>query len=221
MTQPNITRRSWFTSAGLLTSAGMAAAGAAEPKGRTAAEQYPRNLTKEDVDRWMTELSNWGKWGKDDQAGTINLITPAKRKAAAALVREGVCVSMSLDADLPKEGSTGGPLGGMGGGPRGGAPGQAGRRSAGGSRAGGGRSGGARRPRRRIRRAPHLDARQPASRARSRDRWPPTWWTPSRFPITATTPPTWTHPATCTSRARSTTDFRRPATRTAARAKTM
>jgi kynurenine formamidase len=65
----------------------------------------------------MKELSNWGKWGKDDQAGTINLITPAKRKAAAALVREGVSVSMSLDADLPKEGSTGGPLPGMGGAP--------------------------------------------------------------------------------------------------------
>jgi kynurenine formamidase len=83
-------------------------------------EKYPRNLTKEDVDRWMTELSNWGKWGKEDQAGTINLITPAKRKAAAALVREGVSVSMSLDADLPKEGPTSGPLPGMGGAPRGG-----------------------------------------------------------------------------------------------------
>jgi kynurenine formamidase len=79
-------------------------------------EKYPRNLTKEDVNRWMTELSNWGKWGKDDEAGTVNLITPAKRKAAAALVREGVSVSMSLDADLPKEGPTGGPLPGMGGG---------------------------------------------------------------------------------------------------------
>ena len=125
MIQPNITRRNWFMSAGLLTSAGMAAAGAAGPKGNPAVERYPRNLTKEDVDRWMTELSNWGKWGKDDQAGTINLITPAKRKAAAALVKEGVSVSASLDADLPKEGSTGVPLGG-GGGPRGGAPGQAG-----------------------------------------------------------------------------------------------
>jgi kynurenine formamidase len=124
MIEPKITRRNWFTSAGLLTSASMAAAGAAAPKGQAAAEKYPRNLTKQDVDRWMTELSNWGKWGKDDQAGTINLITPAKRKAAAALVKEGICVSASLDADLPKEGSTGVPLGG--GGPRGGAPGQAG-----------------------------------------------------------------------------------------------
>ena len=124
MIQPNLTRRNWFMSAGLLTSAGMAAAGAG-PKGHPTTGKYPRNLTKEDVDRWMTELSNWGKWGKDDQAGTINLITPAKRKAAAALVKEGVSVSASLDADLPKEGSTGVPLGG-GGGPRGGAPGQAG-----------------------------------------------------------------------------------------------
>ena len=125
MSQPTMTRRNWFTSAGLLTSAGMAAAGAG-PKGLPpTTEKYPRNLTKEDVDRWMTELSNWGKWGKEDQAGTINLITPAKRKTAAALVKEGVSVSASLDADLAKEGSTGVPLGG-GGGPRGAAPGQAG-----------------------------------------------------------------------------------------------
>ena len=90
----------------------LAAAGCVALSRRAVAEgeAYPRNLTKEDVDRWMTELSNWGKWGKEDQAGTINLITPAKRKAAAALVRDGVSVSMSLDADLPKEGPTGGPL---------------------------------------------------------------------------------------------------------------
>jgi kynurenine formamidase len=73
-------------------------------------KQLPRNLTQQDIEHWLTELSNWGKWGSDDQAGTINLITPAKRKAAAALVREGISVSMSLDADLPPEGSTGGPL---------------------------------------------------------------------------------------------------------------
>ncbi len=47
-------------------------------------------MTKADVDRWMTELSNWGRWGKDDQLGTLNLITPAKRRGAAALVKDGV-----------------------------------------------------------------------------------------------------------------------------------
>ena len=68
-------------------------------------ERYPRNLTKDDIDRWMTELSNWGRWGKDDQMGTVNLITNAKRKQAAGLVKEGISVSMSLDADIAPKGS--------------------------------------------------------------------------------------------------------------------
>ena len=28
-------------------------------------------LTRSEIDRWMTELSNWGRWGKDDQLGAI------------------------------------------------------------------------------------------------------------------------------------------------------
>ncbi|MGA2275133.1 MAG: cyclase family protein [Bryobacteraceae bacterium] len=51
--------------------------------------------TRADVDRWMTELSNWGRWGKDDQKGTLNLITPAVRKRAAALVHSGISVSLA------------------------------------------------------------------------------------------------------------------------------
>ena len=43
--------------------------------------------------------SNWGRWGADDQLGTLNLITPEKRRAAAALVKEGVSVSLAQDAD--------------------------------------------------------------------------------------------------------------------------
>jgi kynurenine formamidase len=134
MNATKTTRRTWFTGAAVMAGASLAAAQA--PSGANA--KYPRNLTKEDVDRWMTELSNWGKWGADDQAGTINLITPAKRKAAAALVKEGVCVSASLDADLPKEGTTGVPLqafggGGQRGGPGAGGPGAPGNPPAGGT----------------------------------------------------------------------------------------
>src|SRR6476660_3562464 len=58
------------------------------------AQAQPK-LTKADIDRMMTELSNWGRWGKEDQLGAINLITPAKRKQAASLVREGVSVSLA------------------------------------------------------------------------------------------------------------------------------
>ena len=57
--------------------------------------QTSHEVTQAMVDRWMTELSNWGRWGDDDQLGTLNLITPAKRRQAIALAREGVSVSLS------------------------------------------------------------------------------------------------------------------------------
>src|SRR5216117_3092598 len=59
-------------------------------------------VTKAEYDRWQKELSNWGRWGKDDEMGTLNLITPAKRKQAAALVKDGFTVSLSSDAATEK-----------------------------------------------------------------------------------------------------------------------
>jgi kynurenine formamidase len=59
-------------------------------------------VDKATVDRWMKELSNWGRWGKDDQLGAVNLITAAKRKQAVALVREGVSVSLARDTEKEK-----------------------------------------------------------------------------------------------------------------------
>src|SRR5213594_2555818 len=61
--------------------------------------QEKRTLTRADIDRWMSELSNWGRWGKEDQLGAVNLITEAKRKQAAALVREGFSVSLARDTE--------------------------------------------------------------------------------------------------------------------------
>ena len=55
-------------------------------------------VTQAQDERWQVDLSNWGRWGKDDELGTLNLITPAKRRAAAALVREGFAVSLASNA---------------------------------------------------------------------------------------------------------------------------
>lgn len=52
-----------------------------------------------DIKQWMSTLSNWGRWGKNDQRGTLNLITPAVRKQALALVREGTAVSLAHTVD--------------------------------------------------------------------------------------------------------------------------
>jgi kynurenine formamidase len=71
--------------------------GPASPNGAT------RSLvTQAEYDRWQTELTNWGRWGKDDQMGALNLITPAKRKQAATLVKEGVSVSLASNAATTK-----------------------------------------------------------------------------------------------------------------------
>jgi hypothetical protein len=59
-------------------------------------------VTEAQYEAWQTELSNWGRWGKDDQLGTLNLITPAKRRSALALVKEGVPVSLSANAFTEK-----------------------------------------------------------------------------------------------------------------------
>ena len=68
-----------------------------------ASAQEPEPVSKAEFDRWMQEISNWGRWGSDDELGTLNLITEDKRKAAARLVRDGVSVSMALDLNKQRD----------------------------------------------------------------------------------------------------------------------
>ena len=57
----------------------------------------PTIATEADFSQAMKDLSNWGRWGADDELGAANLITPAKRKQALALAKEGLTVSMAHD----------------------------------------------------------------------------------------------------------------------------
>ena len=74
------------------------------------ATRSDHKMTKADVDKWMTDLSNWGRWGKDDQLGTLNLITPAKRKEAASMVKEGYPISLAHDLLKEKAPDNGNPF---------------------------------------------------------------------------------------------------------------
>jgi kynurenine formamidase len=66
--------------------------------------------TEAEVLGWFEKLSNWGRWGADDQLGTLNLITAAERRKAAALVVEGVSVSCAWDiSTMPQVGDHFGP----------------------------------------------------------------------------------------------------------------
>lgn len=74
-------------------------------------EPESRDLDLADVERLMDQLSNWGRWGDDDQLGAANLITPAVRLEALALATEGITVSLAhrlitegaVDVPLPFE----------------------------------------------------------------------------------------------------------------------
>lgn len=59
-------------------------------------------LSIEQVNKWESELSNWGKWGAADERGSLNFVTPQKSLEAARLVRDGVVVSLARFASLEK-----------------------------------------------------------------------------------------------------------------------
>jgi kynurenine formamidase len=55
------------------------------------------------------QVSNWGRWGPDDERGTVNFITPETIRRGAAAVRRGVVFSLGLPlgADGPQIGQGG------------------------------------------------------------------------------------------------------------------
>lgn len=60
-------------------------------------------VTKDTLDRWMNELSNWGRWGRDDQIGSLNLVTPEKKRQAMALAKSGTVVSLEQKVRLQEK----------------------------------------------------------------------------------------------------------------------
>ncbi len=57
--------------------------------------QTPSLVSRDTFATWFREVSNAGRWGPDDSLGTLNLVTPQKRAAAARGVRAGIVVSLA------------------------------------------------------------------------------------------------------------------------------
>ena len=77
----------------------LATVGSSSVEQRRASVSDRPAVTQAVVEQWKQELTNWGRWGPDDEIGTLNLITSDKRKHAAALVEDGVSVSLARDAE--------------------------------------------------------------------------------------------------------------------------
>ncbi len=69
----------------------------------TAAAQGAAPITQAQFEQWMDEISNWGRWGAEDELGTLNLITDQRRQAAGRLVQDGVSVSMARDLNTTRD----------------------------------------------------------------------------------------------------------------------
>jgi kynurenine formamidase len=69
-------------------------------------EAHLATVSESEVLAYFDTLSNWGRWGAEDELGTVNHITAAKRLAAARTVSEGRSVSCSrLVSKAPMPGS--------------------------------------------------------------------------------------------------------------------
>ena len=56
----------------------------------------PPPMTLAAFNAMFESVKNWGRWGPDDERGTLNYLTPDKVAAAAKLVRSGRTVSMAI-----------------------------------------------------------------------------------------------------------------------------
>jgi kynurenine formamidase len=59
-----------------------------------------RKLTMNDIRAAAERLKNWGRWGAEDEIGTLNYTQPEDIVAAARLVRKGKVMSLALPYDV-------------------------------------------------------------------------------------------------------------------------
>jgi kynurenine formamidase len=58
-----------------------------------------RKLTRDDLRKAAEKYKNWGRWGPQDEIGTLNHTRPEDIVAAARLVRRGKVISLALNFD--------------------------------------------------------------------------------------------------------------------------
>src|SRR5580704_19518533 len=56
-------------------------------------------VTLQDIQKASERLKNWGRWGADDEAGTLNNVSPQDIVNAAGLIRKGKVFSLALNFD--------------------------------------------------------------------------------------------------------------------------
>ncbi|MFP6736845.1 MAG: cyclase family protein, partial [Rhodospirillales bacterium] len=58
-----------------------------------------QKITRQDLTDAAEKYKNWGKWGPDDEIGTLNFTQPGDIIAAAQLIKKGKVISLALNFD--------------------------------------------------------------------------------------------------------------------------
>ena len=74
--------------------------------------QLDANVTIADIEAMRDRVKNWGRWGDDDEIGTLNFVTEAEIMAARDTIRKGKVISLGLpfDKDGPQRGGRAGSI---------------------------------------------------------------------------------------------------------------
>ena len=57
--------------------------------------------TDQELDDMVPEVTNWGRWGENDQLGTLNYLTPEHTRQATQLVNSGEIISLARTNQIP------------------------------------------------------------------------------------------------------------------------
>jgi hypothetical protein len=66
-----------------------------------------KNLSVAEFEAMFESVKNWGRWGPDDELGTLNFITPERVAAACRLATTGkvLALGIPLDRNGPQSGT--------------------------------------------------------------------------------------------------------------------
>jgi hypothetical protein len=66
-----------------------------------------RTVVEDEIDSYFEALNNWGRWGTNDDAGTLNLLTPERIIDATRLIQRGRTVSCARTLNLNEPNGSG------------------------------------------------------------------------------------------------------------------
>ncbi len=100
MKQHGVDRRALLAAGAALMAGGASCTQHEATSVKSPANGWPGIASDADVEALLPTLTNWGRWGANDELGALNLITPERRVAAASAIRSGQIATLGRETDI-------------------------------------------------------------------------------------------------------------------------